>query len=70
MFCTLSIEDEILLGLLPSEVGISLSEVSETRCFQINGALELKFLHDFARSEREILLDDAGQILLRDVPYA
>jgi len=65
----LSVKDEILLGCLPGEVGVVLSEMSETRCFLIDWSLEVEFLHNLSGAEAEILFDNFGQIIISSAMF-
>ena len=52
------VEVQVLLRLFPCEVSILASKVTEGSSLLEYGALQLQLLHDLARSEVEVVVDD------------
>ena len=53
-----------LLGLFPGEVGVVSAEVAELGGLLVDGSPKIELLDDVARSEVEVLLDNADEVLI------
>jgi len=47
-----------LLGLLPGEVRIVSSEMSERSCLEVDWTAEVQVSHDYSRTQVKVLLDN------------